>query len=93
MALWERMGVEVATDQFANDDGQELPSVPDVSALLDDLERRKVISRADREIIETTVIDRFSLKDIASTPAEYQRLKKRRQRALAAIRECLLKNH
>jgi len=42
-----------------------------------------------KTIIETTVIDRFSLKDIASTPAEYQRLKKRRQRALAAIREAL----
>ena len=90
VALWERMGVEAVTDQFANDDGQELPSVPDVSALLDDLERRKVIVRADREIINATVIDGFPLKDLATSPAEYQRLKKRRQRALAAIRKHLI---
>ena len=88
--LWERLGGESATDQLPDDEGSMLPSVPDVSALLDDLERRKVISRADRELIETTVIDGFSLKDLASSPAEYQRLKKRRQRALAAIRGYLL---
>lgn len=88
--LWERMGGEASADQSPDDEGSVLPSVPDVSALLDDLERRKVISRADRELIETTAVDGFALKDLASSPAECQRLKKRRQRALAAIRGFLL---
>ena len=38
--------------------------------------------RADhRDHCTTTAYDRFSLQDLASTPAEYQRLKKRRQLA------------
>ena len=74
--LWERLGGEAATDQSFDYKGPVLTSVPDVSALLDDLERRKVINRADREIIETTVIEGFPLKEVASSPAEYQRLKK-----------------
>ena len=83
-------GEETVVDhRIGSREEDNLPSIPDVSALLDDLERRKVINRADREIIETTVLDRFSLKDIASTPVEYQRLKKRRQRALHAIRKNL----
>jgi hypothetical protein len=88
-ALWERLAGEAATDQSSEDEGPVLTSVTDVSALLDDLEQRKVINRADRELIETTVLDGFSLKDIASSPAEYQRLKKRRQRALSAIKKSL----
>jgi hypothetical protein len=91
-AVTDRLGEETAADhRIDSREEDNLPSIPDVSALLDDLERRKVIIRADREIIETTVIDRFLLKDIASSPAEYQRLKKRRQRALAAIRSYLLR--
>lgn len=68
-----------------------LPSVPDVSALLDDLERRKVINRADQEVIETTVIDGFTLTELASTPTEYQRLKMRTNRVpfLSPIRRCV----
>jgi hypothetical protein len=79
---------EAATDLYAADrEVYDLSSVPDVSALLDDLERRKVITSADRQIIETTVIEGKQLKDLASTPADYQRMKKRRQRALRAIRD------
>ena len=84
---------EAAADLFdADREGYDLSSVPDVSALLDDLERHKVITRSDRQIIETTVIEGKLLKDLASTPADYQRLKKRRQRALRSIREHLVKN-
>lgn len=93
-AVADRPGEETAADhRIGSREEDNLPFVPDVSALFDDLEQRKVINRADREIIETTVIDRFSLKDIAATPAEYQRLKKRRQRALAAIRSALINDH
>lgn len=84
---------EAATDLYAVDrEVYDLSSVPDVSALLDDLERRKVITSADRLIIETTVIEGKPLKDFASLPAEYERLKKRRQRALRAIREYFVRN-
>ncbi len=93
-AVTDRPGEETAADHRIDSRQKDnLPSVPDISALLDDLERHKVINRADREIIETMVIDGFPLKDIAATPTEYQRLKKRRQRALRAIREDLLHNH
>jgi len=48
-----------------------------------------VIRAEDREIIYETVIRERPLKDLATDPREYQRLKKRRQRSLAAIREYL----
>ena len=92
-AVADGFGGEAATDLFdADREVYDLSSVPDVSALLDDLEWHKVITRSDRQIIETTVIEGKQLKALASTPADYQRLKKRRQRALRAIREHLVKN-
>lgn len=92
-AVVDGFGNEAAINLFdADREVYDLSSVPDVSALLDDLERRKVITRSDRLIIETTVIEGKQLKDLASLPAEYERLKKRRQRAFRAIREHLVKN-
>ena len=56
---------------------------------LDNLVAAGVIRAEDREIIYETVIRERPLKDLATDPREYQRLKKRRQRSLAAIREYL----
>jgi hypothetical protein len=90
---WVESAGEAAADLFdADRGGYDLSSVPDVSALLDDLEQHKVITRSDRQIIETTVIEGKQLKDLASHPTDYERLKKRRQRALRAIREHLVKS-
>jgi hypothetical protein len=92
-AIADGFGNEAAADLFdADREVYDLSSVPDVSALLDDLERCKVITRSDRQIIETTVIEGKQLKDLASHPTDYERLKKRRQRALRAIREYLVKS-
>jgi hypothetical protein len=92
-AVADGFGGEAAAELFAADrEVYDLSSVPEVSALLDDLERHKVITRSDRQITETTVIEGKQLKDLASHSIDYERLKKRRQRALRAIREHLVKN-
>ena len=92
-AVADGFGGEAAAELFTADrEVYDLSSVPDVSALLDDLERHKVITRSDRQIIETTVIEGKQLKDLASNPTDYERMKKRRQRALRTIRKHLVKN-
>jgi len=60
------------------------PDIPDAYALLDDLVQRRVITQADKKIILATVIEGKSLKDI-SAPRDYEKLKKRRQRAIRAV--------
>lgn len=83
--------LEVATDMTriiaaggGRDDTDSEPDIPDAHTLLDDLVRRRVITQADRKIILATVIDGKSLKTI-SDPGQYEKLKKRRQRAIRAI--------
>jgi len=61
----------------------------DAGDFLDNLVAAGVIRAEDRKIIYETVIRERPLKDLATDPREYQRLKKRRQRSLAAIREYL----
>jgi len=61
----------------------------DAGDFLDNLVAAGVICAEDREVIYETVIKERPLKDLASDPSEYQRLKKRRQRSLLAIREHL----
>jgi hypothetical protein len=61
----------------------------DAGAFLNDLVAAGVIHAEDRDLIQKTVIEDRPLKDLATDPKEYQRLKKRRQRSLAAIREHL----
>lgn len=63
--------------------------LPDAEALLDVLVQEGVIRAEDRHIIIETVIRQRPLKDLTANPTQYQRLKKRRQRALLAIREHL----
>jgi len=64
-------------------------NLADVGAFLDNLVAAGVICAEDREVIYETVIRERPFKDLATDPKEYQRLKKRRQRSLAAIREYL----
>ena len=61
----------------------------DAGDFLDNLVAAGVIRAGDRAVIYETVIKGRPLKDLATDPREYQRLKKRRQRNLAAIREYL----
>lgn len=63
--------------------------LPDAEALLAGLVEEGVIRTEDRDLIIETVIKERPLKDLTTDPTEYERLKKRRQRALAAIREHL----
>lgn len=63
--------------------------LPDAEALLAGLVEEGVIRAEDRDIIYETVIRQRPLKDLTADPTEYQRLKKRRQRALTAMREHL----
>jgi len=76
-------GEENATGEWRRYD------LADAGAFLDSLVASGVIHAGDREVIYETVIRGRSLKDLATDPKEYQRLKKRRQRSLAAIREYL----
>ncbi len=83
--------LEVATDMDrivslagSHEDMDIEPEIPDAYALLDHLVRRRVITQADRKIILATVIDGKSLKTI-SDPRQYEKLKKRRQRAIRAM--------
>jgi hypothetical protein len=63
--------------------------IPDAEAFLAGLVREGIINAGDRGLIYETVIKERPLKDLTADPTEYQRLKKRRQRALLAIREHL----
>jgi hypothetical protein len=64
-------------------------SLPDAEVLLAGLVREGIINAGDRGLIYETVMKERPLKDLTTDPTEYQRLKKRRQRALLAIREHL----
>ncbi|MFH1079136.1 MAG: hypothetical protein V1766_02560 [Pseudomonadota bacterium] len=63
--------------------------IPDAEALLAGLVEEGIIRVKDRDLIIETVIRQRPLKDLTADPTEYQRLKKRRQRALTAMREHL----
>lgn len=65
--------------------------MPDVIALLDHLVRIKKISGEDKRMIIATFVEGKSLNVIAPTSTEYERLKKRRQRALQTIKRHLSK--
>ncbi len=68
----------------------DLLGVADARGLLDLLARRRVIDWEGKRIIEATLIEGKTLKEI-SRPEEYERLKSRRKNALKAIRVYLLK--
>jgi hypothetical protein len=67
------------------------PDIADAETFMDILVEAGVIAAADRDLIKATSISDLPLKEMTSNPKEYERLKKRRQRALLAIREYLLK--
>ncbi|HNY72674.1 MAG TPA: hypothetical protein PLU95_06535 [Syntrophales bacterium] len=76
-------GEENATGEWRRYD------LTDAESFLTGLVAMGVIGAEDREIIYETVIKERPFKDLATDPKEYQRLKKRRQRCLAAIRKYL----
>jgi hypothetical protein len=84
------MRTDVINDDREPGDGET--DKPDLTAVMDHLVRIRQITIADRKMITATLIGDKSLKEIAPTPAEYERLKKRRQRTLQTIKKYLA-NH
>ncbi len=80
------IGNVAITDRDPSDEEKD---IPDLHALLNHLIQTRQITKTDKEIIIATLGEGKSLKDIASTPADYERLKKRRQRILKTIRSHL----
>jgi len=78
------------TSQDAAGEGE--PDIADAETFLEHLVASGKITEADRDLIKATVLLEVPLKDIASDPKEYERLKKRRQRALLNIRQHLIKS-
>ncbi len=68
----------------------DILGVSDARGLLDLLARRRVIDWEEKRILESTLIEGKTLKDV-SEPGEYERLKSRRKNALKAIRVYLFK--
>lgn len=64
---------------------------PDALDFLDHLVSTRIITRSDRQLIMATLAQGKSLRDMASSPTEYERLKKRRQRVLETIRKSFRK--
>ncbi len=75
------------------EDSGERFDIPDAEAFLGRLLWEGVINEKDKMILTATIIEGRPLRDISSSPSEYQRLKKRRQRALLAIRKAKLNLH
>jgi hypothetical protein len=68
----------------------DLLEVSDARSLLDLLARRRVIDWEEKRILEATLIEGKTLKDV-SQPGKYEQLKSRRKNALKAIRVYLFK--
>jgi hypothetical protein len=62
--------------------------IPDAYALLDELVQRRAITVADKKVIIATVIEGKLLRDV-SDPRHYEQAKKRRQRAIFAVKQYL----
>jgi hypothetical protein len=87
----EQGGVDVAGHDGEYGEAGDLQaySLPDAEAFLAGLVREGIINAGDRGLIYETVIKERPLKGLTADPVEYERLKKRRQRALTAMREHL----
>ena len=68
----------------------DILEVSDARGLLNLLARRRVIDWEEKRILDATLIEGKTLKDV-SQPGEYERLKSRRRNALKAIRVYLSK--
>lgn len=68
----------------------DILEVSDARGLLDLLARRRVIDWEEKRILEATLIEGKTLKDV-SQPGEYERLKSRRRNALKAVHAYLLR--
>jgi len=76
-------GEENATGEWRRYD------LADAESFLAGLVAAGIIHAEDRDLIHKTVIEDRPLRDLTTDQREYQRLKKRRQRCLAAIRKYL----
>jgi hypothetical protein len=68
----------------------DILNVKDAGGLLDHLVQARVITKEDRKLIGKTVVEGKSLKEAVTRPEDYERLKKRRERAMKAVRRHLL---
>ncbi len=68
----------------------DILDVQDAGGLLDHLVQVRVIAKEDRKLISRTFVEGKQLKEVVTRPEDYERLKKRRERAMKAVRRYLL---
>ena len=79
------------TDYAQEETGDDAPDISNAETFLDHLVVAGVITAADKELIVATTISGIPLKKMLSGSGEYERIKKKRQRIFAAIRQYYLK--
>jgi hypothetical protein len=79
------------TDDVQDETGDDGPEISDAETFLDHLVAEGVITLEDREMIAATTVSGIPLKKMFSGSGEYERIKKKRQRIFAAIRQYWLK--
>jgi hypothetical protein len=79
------------TDYAQDETGDDAPDISNAETFLDHLVVAGVITAADKELIVATTISGIPLKKMLSGSGEYERIKKKRQRVFAAIRQYFLK--
>ena len=79
------------TDYAQEETGDDAPDISNAETFLDHLVVAGVITAADRAMIMATTISGIPLKKMFSGSGEYERIKKKRQRIFAAIRQYWLK--
>lgn len=88
--LKENAEVDHGGDLCALVDDDNLSLIEDADAFLERLVSRGLITADDQELIATTTMHDIPVKTISCNRQDYERLKKRRQRIFAQIREYLL---
>ncbi len=79
------------TDQAQDESADDAPDISDAETFLDHLVAVGVITAEDRAMIAATTISGIPLKKMFSSAGNYERIKKKRQRIFAAIRQYCLK--
>ena len=84
-------GMVTELTDHAQDETADAPDISDAETFLDHLVAVGVITVADRALIAATTISGIPLKKMFSGSGDYERIKKKRQRIFAAIRQYCLK--
>jgi hypothetical protein len=79
------------TDHAQDETADDAPDISDAETFLDHLVAAGVMTAADRAMIASTTISGIPLKKMFSGSGDYERIKKKRQRIFAAIRQYCLK--